>query len=76
MQRTDRLPSCDFDVLKGFTVSEFFSDNAQNIGDQGFRSVNCTHAPGTMNGAVLGSPEDAEDEAADKAAGIAIVGSE
>ncbi|KAJ6458248.1 hypothetical protein C8R45DRAFT_942841 [Mycena sanguinolenta] len=70
------LPNCDFDVLNGLAVSEFFSDDSQNMGGNGFQSVNCGHVKGTVNGAAVGSPEDKELEAEDTAAGIAIVGSE
>ncbi|KAJ6474816.1 hypothetical protein C8R45DRAFT_935343 [Mycena sanguinolenta] len=56
-------------------VSKFGSGDLQSLGGNGFQSVNCGHVKGTMNGAAVGSPEDKE-EAEDKAAGIAIVGSE
>ncbi|KAF7364265.1 hypothetical protein MSAN_01086300 [Mycena sanguinolenta] len=68
------LPNCDFTGTQ--PALELFSDDSQSIGDRGIQSVNCGDFAGTVNGFTKGSSQDISQEAEDKAAGIAIVGSE
>jgi hypothetical protein len=58
------------DVSEG--AIEQFSDDSQDLGGKGIQSVQCFTRPGTVNGITAGTPEDAKQEAADRAKGIAI----
>ncbi|KAF8190992.1 hypothetical protein K438DRAFT_1762916 [Mycena galopus ATCC 62051] len=63
-------PNCGFSATQA--VLEQFSDDSQDLSGKGIQSVQCFDDVGTVNGFTAGSTADIEQEAADRAAGIAI----